>query len=174
MKHKHSKLIKLLAEDTSLIKLHSVIGKESWYVSTLPSFSFSDGCEYVLSKDENLDAALAYLNGASDIEVCQGDAWGVITPECYIPAFHCFTYRVKNQEPKLEPHELRVIQEKEARELDFEKLNSFIYGGKEFETLNEEDQSLLRIQADTLCTLIELLELRIKRFARTTIGGHTA
>jgi len=65
----------------------------------------------------------------------------------------------------MQPHEQRVIDEREELESKLAKLRIFLHS-KVFKTLADFDQSLLMTQANVMANYSEILRLRIERFAK--------
>ena len=67
-------------------------------------------------------------------------------------------------EKKHEPHQQRVVDEKNELSEKATKLNLFIGQNPLFENLIEEEQEDMKIQLDVMYQYIEVLERRINRF----------
>jgi hypothetical protein len=64
----------------------------------------------------------------------------------------------------LEPHQSRVVSEKEDLDDKLEKLNTFIGESHVFPQLGSKDQELLLLQAQAMKEYSEILAKRIERF----------
>jgi hypothetical protein len=64
---------------------------------------------------------------------------------------------------ELEPHEYRVIYEKDELDIKLEKLESF-FSTATFKKLNQDDQRLLKMQAQIMREYSNILQERIDNF----------
>ncbi|WP_340618706.1 crAss001_48 related protein [Xenorhabdus entomophaga] len=68
------------------------------------------------------------------------------------------------QQPTLQPHQQRVIDELAELNERIEKLSVFI-GGDIYNALEETDRYLLRVQRSAMYNYAEILHMRVKRFS---------
>jgi hypothetical protein len=95
MKHKHSELIKQIADDTSLVKLYK--HPDGWRLSMWKAlFEFSEEGEYHLAHPERVEVALHYLNGGT-VQFCENLGWKDYISDRCEPDFLTINtlYRVK-------------------------------------------------------------------------------
>lgn len=64
----------------------------------------------------------------------------------------------------MQPHELRVLEEKKEVDTKLGKLNSFLSNTKLTESLDAEDKFLLQLQSSIMENYSKCLQLRINRF----------
>lgn len=68
------------------------------------------------------------------------------------------------EEKILQPHEQRVVEERNDLKTKTEKLNEFIGHNDMFEKLSDVDQEDLKVQLDIMFQYLEVLDKRISRF----------
>lgn len=64
----------------------------------------------------------------------------------------------------MQPHELRVLEEKKELDSKLEKLNAFLSNPKFIGSLDEVDKALLQLQSGIMENYSKCLQLRINRF----------
>lgn len=64
---------------------------------------------------------------------------------------------------ELEPHQLRVVGERDALDEKVEKLYVFL-ASKYYDSLDKDEQSLLKMQYYAMKTYLYVLDMRINKF----------
>lgn len=64
----------------------------------------------------------------------------------------------------MQPHELRMLEEKKELDSKLHKLNTFLSNPKLIESLDESDKILLQLQSGIMENYSKCLQLRINRF----------